>query len=133
MTFEEAITYSIDQITGGFVKWRDHIKAQDAAYGETVKPLREQLEVYRAALLHKLQEQKIKSCKTDEGTPYISEVDSFTVTDWEAFHAFVEEQQERDFLVKNCSKTKVQEWLEEHGTLPPGIKKTSAINLNVRS
>lgn len=133
MTFEEALQYSIQQITGGYVRLRDAIKAREAMFSEDMKVHREQLQIYNAALLKKLQDQKIDSAKTDEGTVYISTVESYTVENWEEFHAFVEETQEPDFLVKNVAGKKVKEWLAEHHTLPPGLKTSRAVNLNVRS
>lgn len=133
MTFEEAIKYPLGDIARGFKLLRDAIKAEDAAHAERMKDSRAQLTIYENAMQKKLQEEGVNSSRTDYGTPYISVVETVKVTDWDAFHAFVEETQEPDFLIRGANKTKVQEWRDLHKALPPGVTIIQATNLNFKS
>ncbi len=132
MDFETCMTFPIPEITRGYIMLRDKIKEVNAAHNEAMKPHTEQLEIYETALLKKLLDAGLNSAPNDYGTPYISSPETVKVTDWPAFHAWVEELQEPDFLTQSADPAKVKEWRDKHGTIPPGITITSINKLNVR-
>ena len=64
MTFEQAMAFTVDQLTAGFLNLRDQIKAREAELVEALKPSKETLEVLRNALAKKLQDMGANSVKT---------------------------------------------------------------------
>ena len=133
MTFEEASKLTLDQLTQYFLQIRDLIKVKNAEYAETIKPYNERMELVRGALHAKLNELGVNSVRTDHGTPYVTTATSVKMEDWDAFFNFVNETQEPDFLIRNANKTKVMEWLDKNGRLPPGVSISNFQTLNVKS
>lgn len=133
MTFEEASKLTLDQLTQYFLQIRDLIKVKNAEYAETIKPYNERMELVRGALHAKLNELGVNSVRTQHGTPYVTTATSVKIEDWDAFFNFVNETQEPDFLIRNANKTKVMEWLDKNGQLPPGVSISNFQTLNVKS
>lgn len=133
MDFETAIAHNVDDLTKAYIHLRDHIKRQEAALNDTLKPFKTQMDVFEAALQKKLIDAGANSIKTPHGTPYLSTKTSAKVEDWSAFYAFVQEVQDDELLEKRANKTKVEEYADQMGKPVPGIAMTSVQTLNVRS
>ncbi len=140
MTFEQAMKYPIADIIRGFVNLRDKIKKQDSDYAGLMADSREQLKIFNTAAQAKVQEQGVNSIACDHGTAYLNHADTVGVENFEAFAAWIAEEEGREeFLVRAVAGAKVKEWMErelaESGRtpeLPPGLKMTSVVTCNIR-
>ncbi len=133
MTLEEALAFDLPKLVKTFLTIRNRLKAETDAFDEKMKPAKDLRDIVNAALHKKLLDLGANSVKTDEGTPYLSTTMSAKVSDWETFHAFVEETQEPDFLKRDCVPSKVQEWVDKNGQPPPGIEISYITKCNVKS
>ena len=66
------------------------------------------------------------------GTAFIKPRVSDTVQDRAAFLGWVLETGNLDFLESRVSKSALDEWVEEHGELPPGVKRVVDQTVNIR-
>ena len=88
---------------------------------DKVKALKEKREKVDTELLRRFNGEGITSVKTKNGTPYIVTQTSVSVSDKDAFWGWMEEHNSFDFMNVTANKTNVAAYLEEHGSLPPGL------------
>ncbi len=133
LTIDQLLAYDIKTLTQNFLTVRNGLAAKKKAFEESVADATLLQENLRAALHKKLLDAGLDSARTDAGTPYLSTTMSAKVTAWDAFHAWVEEVQEPDFLVRNVASKKVEEWVDAGNPPPPGIEISYMTKCNVRS
>ena len=61
-----------------------------------------------------------------------SVTNSATIADWDAYLAFVKENDRFDMLEKRCAKLAVEQYRAANDDLPPGVNWKSAVTVNVR-
>lgn len=66
------------------------------------------------------------------GTAFLKDRVSDTVTDRTEFLGWVLETGNLDFLESRVAKSAVDAWVEEHQTLPPGVKRVVDKTVNIR-
>lgn len=66
------------------------------------------------------------------GTAYLQPRVSDTVIDRTAYLGWVLETGNLEFLESRVSKAALDEWVEEHGELPPGVKRVVDQTVNIR-
>lgn len=128
--------YTPEEMISGILALRDKAKALAEKQALEAKPIQDTIKYLETQLHAFLLSNGGKNFKTDAGTAYLSEVESFKVADWGAFYPWVLEQSNaEEFFIRNANKTAIQSYLEapeSGGTLPPGLQRSSVINLNVR-
>ena len=72
-----------------------------------------------------------ESSKTAAGTFFKKTTTSAKVADRDIFIAFVMEHDATNFLENRVNKTAVEEYIAEHGELPPGIDVTRITSVSV--
>lgn len=114
----------------------EHLLAQTKAFADWCKPYKDRLDEIRNLLLAMLNEQGCDSFKTDHGTAYRSVIDTFRMSDREAFLDFVlENWDERGEMLQLSSPKKdaVRDYMETHdGKLPPHVEVSSFTRVNIR-
>ena len=119
-----------DAITQRYLQLRDEKKAIEARHKEELVEVKRNMDLLEAALLKLLQAQGAKSIKTAHGTPYISELVSTKVVDWDgATLPYIIEHQAWDLLVRNVNKTAII----SGDIAVPGVDLSTTLKLNVRS
>lgn len=78
-----------------------------------------------------LNEQGVEAMRTTSGMVHRSIKTSTTVEDREAYMAFVRENEAWNFLESKANKTAVEEYLEEHGELPPGVRVSRFVTVRI--
>lgn len=122
----------VEKRVGQYVTLRDKIKELDDAHKESMKPYREFLEQLGNILLQHLNATNSESVKTAAGTFYKTMKKSASLEDPEAFMRFVIANGLFEMLDRKANVAAVEEYLEEHKLLPPGVKYTSRYDVNVR-
>lgn len=86
----------------------------------------------KLAILKFMQENDVKSIRTDFGTAYQQEDVIPTCADWNTFYAWVQKNNAFDALERRIKKTYVKEMLENEGKLPDGVSVIREVTVRVR-
>lgn len=122
----------IEEVVARYVKLRDaKAKIVNEAKEKTAK-IDEVLKKLEAFLLTHFQETGAEAVRTKAGTAYKSVKTSATVADWDQVLAFIRENEMWQMLERRVSKDAVQQFVEEHNDLPPGVNWREEIAVNIR-
>jgi hypothetical protein len=126
------MSVTADRVITRYIELRDAkealAKEHKAAMAEITAPM-DKLETW---LMDHLTKQGTTQTKGTKGTAFIKDVSSATVEDREAFFDYAINKGHRELLDVRCSKTVVDEYVEEHGTPPPGVKYSKAAIVQIR-
>lgn len=116
-----------------YVQIRDSQSQRKAAYDlddEKDKSMRLGIET---EFLRRFNERGIDSVSSrDFGVAYRTTRTSTSVADFEALLGHVKENEAWELIERRVNKTAVQEFVEEHGDLPPGVNMSSVQQINFR-
>jgi hypothetical protein len=115
-----------------YIELRDKKSELSAAYKKKVAGLDAALDQLEAILLEKLNEIGMDSAKGSTGTVYKSRRTSATVADWDYVLDHIQKNELWNMLEKRVSKQAVEQYVEEHGNLPPGINWREELVVNIR-
>lgn len=122
----------LDLIVERYVQMRDRKAEMKAAYEASVADLNTGMAKLENAIMATLNEQGVESVRTAAGTAFKSVSNSATIADWDAYLAFVKENDRWDMLEKRCAKLAVEQYRAANDDLPPGVNWKSAVTVNVR-
>jgi hypothetical protein len=122
----------INQRVEQYVMLRDKIKELDDAHKEKMKPFKETLEKLGNVLMDHLNTAGAESVKTSGGTFYKSSKKSASLADADAFMTFVIEKGLFELMDRKANATAVEDFVNENGVLPPGVKFSMVTTINVR-
>ena len=122
----------LDLIVERYVQMRDRKAEMKAAYEASVADLNTGMAKLENAIMATLNEQGVESVRTASGTAFKSVSNSATIADWDAYLAFVKENDRWDMLEKRCAKLAVEQYRAANDDLPPGVNWKSAVTVNVR-
>lgn len=123
---------TVEQVIAKYRELRTVKDAMEADHKAALAPIKGQLEKLESWLMAKAQEDGVSSFKTDAGTAFLTTSESATVADWDTTLTFIREQGAYEFLDKRVNKTAVREYVDVHGTPPPGVNFSSRVSINVR-
>lgn len=103
----------------------DNLKAQLAPYNEAM----DRLEV---TILDALNRAGVESIRTKSGTAFKTTRSGYTVNDPAVFREWLESHQRFDLLETRVSKEAIEAMVQAGETLPPGIKISSEVIVNIR-
>lgn len=115
-----------------YLKIRDAKEALVAEQKKELARFNNALDKIEQMLLSEFNETGQDSAKTPYGTAYRSVRTSAKVADRDAFFDFVRENEAWDFLESRANKTAVQQFMEEHEDLPPGVDVSRVTTINIR-
>lgn len=101
-------------------------------YEERDKQLRTMMERGENWLLQHMHETGHKSFKVEGATVYTSATNRYSFGDWSGFAEWVRKTGEVDLLQHRVSSRNLDEYVKEHGELPPGVKKDPVVSVNIR-
>lgn len=122
----------VDKRVGQYVKLRDKIKELDGEHKTRMEPYREMLEQLGNVLLKHLNDVNVESVRAESGTFFKTTKKTASLEDPEAFMRFVIENQCFDMLDRKANVTAVDEYIETNNALPPGVKFSARVEVNVR-
>ena len=121
-----------NELVLAYTHTRDQKKRLKEQQTEEMRPLNKRMEIIEGMLLERMNNREEESVRTPSGTAYKSHRTSVSILDWEAAFDFVQEHGLYHMLERRLSKAAVEEYLEAQGELPPGVKLTTEIQVNVR-
>ena len=122
----------IDELIGKYIKIRDAKAEEESKHKEHMKRFNNAMTKIEQMLLSEFNETGQESAKTPHGTAYRSVRVAAKVADRDSFLAFVRESDGWDFLESRVNKTAVQEYMDEHDELPPGVNVSRSVTINIR-
>jgi hypothetical protein len=122
----------MDNLVRMFVKVRDELAKRKEAYEESIKPLTEIKSKLEGRMLAFLDQSGQTSAKTQYGTCFTTVKDRASLADPDAFMAFVMKKGLFELLDRRANATAVKDFVENEGTLPPGVNFHSYKALSVR-
>ena len=115
-----------------YVALRDKIKEIKIQQKEELAPYNVMLDKLGSSCLKFLQDTGQESARTENGTVYITTRGTASLEDAEAFMRHVIGTQEWELLDRRANSTAVKAYIEENGTLPPGVRFSDIIDVGVR-
>jgi hypothetical protein len=122
----------LDKIVERYVLLRDRKAQMKAEFDASVADINAAMDRLENAILQTLNAQGVESVRTDFGTAYKSTSISTSVADWDAFLAFVRDNDRYDMLEKRCAKTAIEQYRAANDDLPPGVNWKPAVTVNIR-
>jgi hypothetical protein len=126
-----------DNLVAEHIKIDDYLSSEIKRFQDFCKPYRDRLSEIEGHLLELMQEQGVKSVKTDHGTSYISTITTPAIKDREAFLDAVMDNYDTwgagMLQLGKPKKEALDAYMAENGNvLPAGIETTSFVRVNVR-
>lgn len=123
---------TMDQAVEAYIKLRDTVDDLKKRQSEEMKPYREKMGLLEAFFLQELNRQNAEKVGTAHGTAFKTTRSSSKVEDWEEVLKFIREHDLWHMLERRVAKTAVEEYLEAHGELPPGVTISREVVVQVR-
>lgn len=127
--------HSIDtaKLVKVYVKMRDARAAKKKAFEAEDRRIGDQQDQIENELLRFLNDNTMESVRTSHGTFYRKEEVVPNGSDWDAFYAWVKENDAFDAFERRIKATFVKTFMEEHaGGLPPGVSVHRRFKAGVR-
>jgi hypothetical protein len=112
----------VNEVVQAYIVLRDARDALKKKQADDMIPITSKMQKLEGWLQNYLTGNKVNSLKVDSGTAFLKEVSSATVEDGEAFIEFVRASGMWELIERRCAKSVVDDYVEQHGTLPPGVK-----------
>lgn len=122
----------VDKRVGQYVALRDKIKELDDQHKESMKQYRDMLEQLGNILLSHLQSVNAESIKSAAGTFFRTTKKTASLEDAEAFMRFVIANNSFEMLDRKANVKAIEDYLEANKVLPPGVKFSQRVEVNVR-
>ena len=126
--YDELEGMSADDLTALYVGLRD----RKAELEGVKKEITATMDLVEAKMMEVLEAAGAESIATESGTFFVKESVKYNVEDWDAFWSFASQADGGAFVTKSPRKASVDEYVEAHGELPPGLSRFSERNVNVR-
>ena len=115
-----------------YIELRDEKAQLRKQFTASVEGLDLKLKKLEAMFLKAFEKTGQNSAKADTGTAFIKERTTDKVVDREAYIAFLQAEGQFDMIESRVNKTALDEYIEEHDDLPPGITRSVERTINVR-
>lgn len=118
-----------------YVELRDYVKVQNDAHQERMKPYVDGMKAIENALLAEFNALgDVQNIKTEHGTAFKKKWTSVKVADRPTFLGFIYDDfwERSRFLTSAVTKTEVQDFMETHNAVPPGLDVSQGFDINIR-
>lgn len=122
----------INDVLGGYLKLREQKEALARQHKEQMAPINDGMNKMLAWVQQKMQEQGLTNFRGTDGSAFLQTDRSVTSEDWNATLQWIRDNDAWEFLERRISKTVVQDYIEAHNQIPPGIKVSSEICAHIR-
>lgn len=124
---------SVDKMVKIYIKIRDHLRAEQAAFAAKEEAIQAQLQTIESHLLERCKDIGAQNIKTKYGTVIRSVKTEYSTNDWDSLYEYIDEHKLYGILFKRINQANLKQWLEEHPTLvPKGLNVTNSYSITVR-
>lgn len=124
-------TTRADQLTAKYIALRDFKDRVSTEMKEKLAKVTLAMDKLEAEMMTFLNQSGQESAKTESGTFFKKSTTSAKVADRDVFIQFVMSEEATNFLESRVNKTAVDEYIAEHGKLPPGVDVTKVVSISV--
>jgi hypothetical protein len=120
-------------LTGEYIALRDEAKRQEMQHKENMEArYSRRMDEIERKMLARLDKGGVKSFKTDLGTAFKKISTRYSVGDADELFAWIEANGQQQMLKKDIRQDPIRDYLEEHQSLPPGVKVYSEVVVQFR-
>lgn len=120
-----------DELTAKYIALRDFKDKVSAELKEKLDRVDSALSEIESSMMTFLNQTGQESCKTEKGTFFKKTSTSAKVADRDVFLHFVMENEAINFLENRVNKIAVEEYITEHGEVPPGVDVLRVVQVSV--
>lgn len=123
---------NISDVIRAYVKLRDQKAAIEAEARERVAEIKAKMAKLETFIKMQMDAQGVTSLKSEYGTAFLTTTDYASVADWDAVLEFIRKHEAYDLLEKRVSKLAVRNYIEQMGSVPPGVDYGTKVEVNIR-
>ena len=122
-----------DKLAKTYLRIRAERSKLSAKYKEEDGNLIRQLDVIKQAMLDHCEDHNVESVRTSEGLFFRSTKKKYWVSEWDAIHKLIVEENAPQLLDKRINQANMREFLEENPDLKPeGLEIEEEVTISVR-
>ena len=122
-----------DKLAKTYLRIRAERSMLSAKYKEEDGNLIRQLDVVKQAMLDHCEDHNVESVRTSEGLFFRSTKKKYWVSEWDAIHKLIVEENAPQLLDKRINQANMREFLEENPDLKPeGLEIEEEVTISVR-
>ncbi len=122
-----------DKLAKTYLRIRAERSILSAKYKEEDGNLTRQLDIIKQAMLDHCEDHNVESVRTSEGLFFRSAKKKYWVSEWDAIHKLIVEQNAPQLLDKRINQANMKEFLEENPDLKPeGLEIEEELTISVR-
>lgn len=126
------VTVTIAQLVHQYRRLRDKKKEIEARHKSELGPFNEAMGKIEMVVLDHLNRTGVESARTDDGTAYKVTRRSYAIDDPGALRDYVEAHGLTDLYENRLSSTAIEDMLARGLPLPPGIRVSSSVYVNIK-
>jgi hypothetical protein len=123
---------TVDEVMAAYIQLREHKEKLKKEHQEILAPVNDQMNKCLAWVQQQLQQQGLQNFKGQSGIAFLQTDVSVSVKDWDAMFEWIKANEAWSFLEKRASKSVVQDYMEAHGEVPPGLAITTSVEAHIR-
>jgi hypothetical protein len=123
----------IDKLVAQYRAIRKRIEQMEEEFERALLPFKNAKDKLAGTMLDFLDRTGQKSAKTNEGTVTATMRHTASLGDPDAFMDYVMKNGAFELMDRRANSTACQDFAEEHGSLPPGVKLNSIRTVSVRA
>ena len=122
-----------DKLAKTYLRIRAERSILSAKYKEEDGNLTRQLDIIKQAMLDHCEDHNVESVRTSEGLFFRSTKKKYWVSEWDAMHRLIVEENAPQLLDKRINQANMKEFLEENPDLKPeGLEIEEEVTISVR-
>ena len=122
-----------DKLAKTYLRIRAERSMLSAKYKEEDGNLTRQLDIIKQAMLDHCEDHNVESVRTSEGLFFRSTKKKYWVSEWDAIHKLIVEENAPQLLDKRINQANMKEFLEDNPNLKPdGLEIEEEVTISVR-
>lgn len=123
---------NVNDVIKGYRVLREQKEEMKKRHAEEMAPLNDNMMKLLAWIQRELQSQGLTNFKGQDGIAFLQTDVTVSVQDWDAIWEWIKATEGWAFLEKRVSKSVVQDFIEAHKEVPPGLKITTEVSAHIR-
>lgn len=123
---------NVNEVIKGYRQLREQKEELKKRHADEMAPINDNMNKCLAWIQLQLQSQGLTNFKGQDGIAFLQTDVSVSVQDWDAMFEWIKSTEGWAFLEKRVSKSVVQDYMEAHGEVPPGLNITTEVSTHIR-
>jgi hypothetical protein len=123
---------NVNDVISAFLQLRVQKEGIVERHKQELAPVNDAMNKCKAWIQQQLQDQGLKNFSGESGIAFLQTNTSVKVQDFDALLEWIKENDAWAFLEKRVSKSVVEDFIEAHAEMPPGVSVSSEIDVHVR-